>query len=259
MWAVLRRVLAGIGLLVAAAGFAGFAAAAVEAWRLKAEADRRTEALAGQARAALGAADHTLHFVREVIDKGQTELDAARARAAATPQERVNPFLQLTARKASEDLAGSVERANAAVVTAADAAVVAEAALELFGSDEQMPELKGWLGVKPEQLAQTRQDLDAAGRELKNVRALLGVSPDAVPTAEQLMTVGSALDQARGFTDQMGRVVGGARARVDETKREVDLWALRLAAGVTAAGALGALGQFFMARFCWRVLRGKPA
>jgi hypothetical protein len=57
----------------------------------------------------------------------------------------------------------------------------------------------------------------------------------------------------------MYEVIATARARVDETKRTVDDWVLRVAIGVTTFGVLGALGQFFMARFCWRVLMGKPA
>ena len=69
----------------------------------------------------------------------------------------------------------------------------------------------------------------------------------------------SALNQARAFTDQMGATVAAARAQVDEAKREVDLWALRVALLTTLVGAVGAAGQVFMARFCWRVLRGKPA
>jgi hypothetical protein len=173
----------------------------------------------------------------------------------------VNPLLQLSARRASQNLAGSVERANAAVVTASDAAVVAEAALNLFGEEDQMRDLKAWLGVKPEQLSQTRSDLGNATRELKGVRTILGVpvDGDSELTAEQLVTVESALNQAGGFTEQMGKVVVQARAQVDEMKRTVDLWVLRVAVGVTLAGVLGAAGQFFMARFCWRVLRGKPA
>ncbi|MBM3980895.1 MAG: hypothetical protein FJ304_11530 [Planctomycetes bacterium] len=256
----MRRVFAALGLVLALGGVVLFAGAVMGVWWVRAETNRRTEALAVKARAAVGAADHAVAFVREVIARGDTELAEARKHAAAEPQQYVNPLLQLSARRASENLAGSVERANAAVLTASDAAVVAEAALELFGDDAQFPELKTWLGVKPDQLQQTRTDLGSASRELKNVRTMLGI-PVAMgerPSAEQLMTVEAALGQAREFTDRMGRVVSAARERVEETKRLVDRWVLRIAIGTTLIGLLAATGQLFMARTCWRALRAAP-
>ena len=255
-----RRVFAVFGLLVALAGFGVFVGAAVVVWKVKAETNRRTEALATKAHEAVNAADHAVAFVSDVIDKGKKDVENARKETPAAPKQPVNPFLQLTARRASEDLAGSVERASVAVVTASDAAAVAKAALAVFGEESQLQELKGWLGVKPEQLEQTRNGLNRASSELKQVQSVLGVPVgDGGLTSEQLVTVESALTQARDLTNQMGTVVATARVRVDETKRAVDLWALRVAVGVTLIGAVGAAGQFFMARFCWRTLRGQPA
>lgn len=258
MW-VVRRVFVVVGLLVSVVGFAGFVTAIGAAWWAKAETNRRTDALATKAHNAVNAADRTVTFVHKVIDQASADLGDAR-KAPAGPTEPVNPFLQLSARKASENLVGSVERADTAVVTASDAAVVAEAALELFGDESELPEFKAWLGVKPEQLTQTRNELKRAGHELKQVRSILGVPlGDGGATQEQLATVESALTQARALANQLSTVVAKARLQVVETKREVDVWALRLAIGITVVGALGAAGQFFMARYFWRVLRGKPA
>lgn len=258
MWMILRRMLAAVGLIVAVAGIIAFAGAAIGVWQLKAEANRRTDDLAVKAHIAIDAADHTVGFVGEVITQGERDLQNVRSAARSEPQRPVNPLLQLSARQASQQLAGSVERASAAVVAASDTVEVARTALKLFDEDEQ---LKSWFPVHPGQLAQTQTDLGAASRELKNVKTILGVpvSEGGAPTDEQLVTVEAALKQARGFTDQMGRVVAKTREKVVETKRTVDLWTLRVALGVTALGALGAAGQFFMARFFWRVLRGKPA
>jgi hypothetical protein len=258
MWTVLGRLLAVLGLAVSLAGFVAFAGAAVAVWKVKAEANRRTDALAAKAHEAVGAADHAVDFVRQVLGSARKQLEAARGRSDEPPQP-VNPFLQLTARQASQSLAGSVERADAAVVLASDAAVVAEAALALLGDESEAPALKQWLGIKPDQLARTQTDLQTATRELRQVRTLLGVSLGDGPTDAQLVTVEAALDRAGGLTDQMGTVVATARVRLDETKRQVDLWVLRVALGVTLVGAVGAAGQAFMARYCWRVLRRKPA
>jgi hypothetical protein len=255
MWGIIHRVLAGIGLVLAVAGFIAFTGAAIGVWWVKAETNRRTDALAEKANTAVDAADHAVGFVREVIKQADDDLKMARNPENA-PQTRINPFLQLTAREASQNLAGSVDRASAAVVTASDAVVVGEAAVQLLGKDER---LANWLGLKPEQLVQTRTGLGSASRELTRVRTVLGIPVDAQPTAEQLVTVESALGQAREYTEQMGRVVAAARQQVEETKREVDLWVLRLAIGITVIGALGATGQVFMARACWRALRTKAA
>jgi hypothetical protein len=263
MWGIVRRVLAGVGLIVALAGIGIFVATIVGAWQVKAETNQKTAEFADQAHKAVDAADSTLGVVRRVLNESRTDLQTARDQAAKTakagPPTKVNPIMRLTARRASENLAGSVDRANVAITTASDAAVVAEAALRVFGDDEHLKALKDWLGVKPEQLSQTRTGLTTAGRELQQVQTLLGVPTGGGPTQEQLEMVESALNQATEFTDQMGTIVATARVRVDEAKRTVDWWALRLAIGVTVVGVLGALGQFFMARFCWRTLRGKPA
>jgi hypothetical protein len=255
---IVRGVLAGTGLLIAVAGFVGFAAATAGVWQLKAEANRRTDELSAKAHAAVNAADHAVSFVSVVVDQGEAGVRDVRERAKGEPPEPVNPFVQLSARQASEKLAGSVERANAAVVAASDAVVVAETALKLFESDEQV---KNWFPVQPEQLAQTQTELQAATRELKNVRTILGfpISDGGLPTAEQLVTVEAALKQARAFIERLNQVVAKTRERVSETKRSVDDWVQKVAIGVTAAGVLGAMGQFFMARFFWRVLRGQPA
>lgn len=253
-----RRVSAVLGLLIAVAGFAAFVTAAVAVWELKAETNRRTEDIASKAHAAVNAADHGVAFVSEVVDQGERDLKQAREQPTGEVQ-RVNPFVQRSAREASAKLAGSVERANAAVLAASDTVVVAETALKLFESDEQ---LKNWFSIiQPEHLSQTQLGLNMASRELKNVRTVLGIpiTVGTMPTAEQLMTVEAALRQARLFIERLNQIVVTARERINETKRTADEWVQRIAIGVTAIGVLGAMGQFFMARFFWRVLRCQPA
>lgn len=258
MWRFVRSVLAAVGLLVSVAGLLAFAGAAVGVWWAKAEANRRTDALAARANVATDAADHAVGFVRGVVAQAEEDLARARADTAAMPPEPVNPFLQIGALRASQELAGSVDRANAAVEIASDAAVVANTALELFDKD---PQLQSWLRVRPGQVAQTRTDLSAATRDLNKARTVLGipVAPGGAPTPDQLNTIENGLAQARELTDQLGAAVVATRAKVAETKQRADDWVRWTALGVTAFGALGAWGQFFAARFCWRVLRGRPA
>jgi hydrogenase maturation protease len=253
MWRIVRGVLAGSGLVLAGVGFIVFATAAVGVWWLKADVNRRTDVLADKALTAVNAGGHAVEFVNDVITQADRDLDQARRTAPVAPQQPVQPLFQFAAVQASQNLAGSVERAHAAIVTASDAVVVGESAVQMLGEDEK---LRSWLGVKPDQLVQTRTDLTTAASELKRVRTVLGIPVDggAGPTGDQLAAVGAALGRAQDFTNRMGEVVADARLRVDQTKRAVDLWVLRLALGITTIGVLGAAGQVFMARACWRAL-----
>src|SRR5690242_13010477 len=112
MWRVIRCVPAGVGLVISVAGFLLFVAAAVGVWKLKAETNRRTDALAGRAHAAVSAADRAVSFVSRVIDQGEKDLKDTRDKSppADAPKAPVNPFAQMAARQASEKLAGSVQR-----------------------------------------------------------------------------------------------------------------------------------------------------
>jgi hypothetical protein len=196
-------------------------------------------------------------LVRNIIEKAEGDLAATRGETSGQGHPPVDPFLRLTAQKASQDLAGSVDRAHNAVVLASEAVVVADAALDVVGG---LPELKQLLGVQPEQLDATRTALGNVSTELQQARNVLGfsdISPDAVPTSEQLHAVDDALRKARGFTDEVGKVVETTRNRVNETKQKVDVWAMRGALATSLISALGVLGQLFMARFFWYRL-GKP-
>ncbi|MCI0703260.1 MAG: hypothetical protein L0241_19455 [Planctomycetia bacterium] len=247
-----RYVLSFLGLIIAIAGFVVFTTAAIGVWSVKARVDDETAKLATRAHEATNTADRTVDLVREVISKAEGDLAEARKHAVKSPPQPVNPLVKVTAQQASKKLAGSVEQAQTAVVTAADAVVVANSVLKMFGEREEFQE---WLGVSPEQVSETRAQLDKASTELSQARAILGEQP----TPEQLNAVQSAIDQARSFTDRTKEVVTKIRARVDDTKRKADMWTLRIAIGTSIIGGLAALGQFFMARFCWRKLRGLPA
>lgn len=253
-----RSLLAAAGLALACAGAAAFVAVGVWVWRLKAEVNQQADYLAGRANAAADAADHAIGFVGEILEKARAELELARTRVAAPAPVRVNPILQLTARQASQQLAGSVERALGAIVAASDAVVVIDAALDVVS---EYPELERIFGVHPDQIRDTRGTLGSVAAELRQARSVLGVPVDhgPVPTPEQLDAVDQALRVAEGFRDDMARVVKAARDRVNETRRKVDVWGRRAAWATAAVSALGFLGQYFMARFCWRQLRRLPA
>ena len=197
-------------------------------------------------------ADRAVDFVRNVIGRAKSDLEATRKHAIEHPTRPVSFFEQIAARKASHELAGSVDRAHVAVITASDAVVVAEAGLQVFEKNDELQQL---FGVQPGQVDATKTTLDKAASELHKAKSVLG----GEPTHEQLNAVDGALRQASGFTDELGRVVTTVRGRVNETKSMVDRWAWRITVATTLMCLLAAVGQVFLARFCWRTLRGLPA
>jgi hydrogenase maturation protease len=257
---MIRSIFASVGFTFACMGIGLFSAIGIWIWSVKAEVNRQSETLSSRANKTLDSADLAIGYVRDVIGKAEGDLAVARLEAVGQGHlPQINPIVQFTAQKASQDLAGSVERANSAIVAASEAVVVADAALDVIGG---VPELKQLFGVKPEQLEATRSTLGNVSSDLLQARGVLGiqcVSPDSSPTNEQLHAVDGALRQARGFTDEVGKVVESTRTRVNETKQTVDLWAWRGAVGTSVVSALGAIGQLFMACFFWRLLRRQSA
>jgi hypothetical protein len=104
--------------------------------------------------------------------------------------------------------------------------------------------------------------VDATKTVLSNVSSELNQAQTALggtPTPEQLKAVDSALNQADQFTDELDRVVRTVQGRVNETKAAVDRWTWLIALGTSVLCAIGAVGQCFLARYCWRTLRDLPA
>jgi hypothetical protein len=248
-----RAFLALVGLAFASASMVLFGALGWMVWPLKTEVTRQADALAEKANRTADAADHSIGFVRDVTARAEAELSVVRLQPTDRPRMPVNPFLQVTAIKASQDLVGSVERAQGAVVAATDAVVVADVTLTVASG---YPELKQFIGVSPEQLNMTRSALASVAEELRNARGILGCCPEANQlTAEQLNTVDAALVRVKDITEQIASIVATTRNKVNETRDAVDVWSQRIALGMTLVSALGIVGQLFMARFCWRKLR----
>jgi hydrogenase maturation protease len=247
---MIRFLFSWFGFIFSSLGILLFVSIGIWIWSLKAEVDRQSKALSSRANDTLDSANQAIGVVREIIEKAESDLAKTRS-IGQLPFQPVDPLFRITAQKASQDLAGSVERAHSAVVLASEAVVVADAALDVVGG---LPELKQMLGVKPEQLDATRTALEKVSDELHQARGILDVpanSSDGVPTTEQLYAVDDALHNARGFTDEVSKIVETTRAKVNETKQKVDTWSWRGAVATSLISALGMLGQFFMARFFW--------
>jgi hypothetical protein len=256
---MLHQFLVLIGLSVGLIGSVVFTASSVLIWSVKKSVDQQVEGLSTWADEAGEAADRAVSFVQGILTQADQDLQTARLEMARQPDQPVNPLLQLTARQATQQLAGSVDRVHGAVVTATDAVVVAKAALKVVGSSTELEQL---LGVDTHQVDATREALVQASEELRRARSVLGItigeSGEGL-SADQLNAVDRALAQAHRFTDALAQVVATTRQQVTDTKRQVELVSFRLAVGISIACAWAAIGQVFLARYCWRSLRGQPA
>lgn len=251
---MIRSFFAWFGLVFSCLGMLLFLALGIWIWTLKTEVDRQSEALTSRANKTLASADEGIGLVRRIIEKAESDLDRTRSESFGQIPPPVDPLLSLTAQKASQDLAGSVDRAHNAVVLASEAVVVADAALDVVGD---FPELKKLLGVKPEQLDATKTTLGNVSSELQKAKGVLGVSPsaDGVPTYEQLHAVDDALRNAKDFTNEVSKVVDSTRSRINETKQKLELWTWRGAMGTSLISALGLFGQLFMASYFWASIK----
>jgi hydrogenase maturation protease len=255
---MVRLIFAWFGFLFSCLGIALFVAVGIWIWSLKVEVNRQSETLASRANTTLDSAEKAIGLVRQVIDQAQADLDKTRKETTGqVPSPPVDPFLRITAERASEDLAGSVERAHNAVILASEAVVIAGAAIDVVdhvdnesNPDNASRDLKKILGVQPGQLDATKTALGKVSRELQQAKNVLGGNY-GMPTNEQLYAIDDALRNARGFTEEVTNVVENTKTRVNDTKQKVDTWAWRGAWAMNLLSALGLLGQCFMARFFW--------
>lgn len=246
-----------IGLFAAGAGVLLFLGISVGVWWVRAEVFRQTAYLATRAEAAGRAADNTIAFVRQALDRAEADLAAARAEIPPPSHPPVNPLVQLAARQASLQLAGSVQRAQGAVEAASDAVTIADAVLDVV---DEFPELKQLFGVEQAHLDRTRYALGQIAEDIRRARTMLGIPIDrSIFTLEELNMIDAALRQTRYYTDEMDRVVRTARERVASLRSRVEWWADRLSVAVSAVAVWAAVGQVFWARFCLRRLSGQPA
>ena len=251
------RVVAGVGLAVAVAGYGAFTAFGIAAWATRAEVDRQAAVLSGQAVSATEVVARAISLVRQVIRRAEEGLVEARAEAEKPqPPKPVNPLVTIGLRQATRDLPGRVELARDAVVTASDAVVVAEAALDVLA---QHPEVGERFGVQVHALHASRAQLDTAANDLRGARTFFGVpipGQELAPISPDLLrAVDESLTQAKGYADALEQALDVAREKIRTTKARTLTWSRRLAVGATVLAALGATGTVFMGVACWRKLR----
>ena len=251
------RVVTGVGLVVAVAGYGAFTAFGIAAWVVRAEADRQVVVLSGQASAAADVVGRAISLVRQVIARAESGLTEARVEAALPPPPpNVNPLVTIGLRQATRDLPGRVELARDAVVTASDAVVVVEAALDVLTEN---PEVRERFGVQLHALHASRTQLDTTANDLRGARTVLGIpipGRELAPISPELLrAVDESLTRAKGYADALEQSLDVARDKIRTTRARTLWWSLRLAVGATVLAVLGATGMVFMGGACWKRLR----
>ncbi|HUR54219.1 MAG TPA: hypothetical protein VMZ71_08815 [Gemmataceae bacterium] len=253
----MRRVVSGVGLVVAVAGYAAFTAVGVAAWVVRQEVDRQVVVLSGKASLAADVVGRAISLVRQVIGRAEVGLAEARREASLPqPPKPVNPLVTIGLRQATRDLPGRVELARDAVVTASDAVVVVEAALEVLTEN---PEVGHQFGVQLHNLHASRTQLDSAANDLRGARTVLGIpipGQDLAPISPELLrAVDESLTLATQYTNALEQSLEVARDKIHTTKSRTLLWSRRLAIGATVLAILGGAGMVFMGSACWRRFR----
>lgn len=240
-----RNLLAGGGVLLAAAGFATFITIGVGAWVAKREAGKQLDIAAGKAHQAADVAARVVELVREVIARARLSLSTARA-DAQPPGEITDPMVRIAMWKAKRELPGQVEKARDAVGVASEAVIVAESVLDVF--IERKPDSSSF-GIRSQDINTARTQLESAASDLKNARGVLGIPITATP--EQYSQVEQALNTATDVTDRVSQAIADAEQKVGDTRAQADRLMRRTAIAVTALAALAAFGQIFLFRTCW--------
>ena len=109
---MIRNLLALTGLVLGLAGAVFFAVSGVLIWSVKKDVDQQATNLAGRANEAADAADHAVGFVQGVLKQADTDLANARDKTQKQPVQPTNPFVQMAARQATQQLAGSVNQVH---------------------------------------------------------------------------------------------------------------------------------------------------
>jgi hypothetical protein len=247
---MVRSSLAALGLTVSVVGFVLFVALGAGAWAARREADRRVEAMAARADTAVDAAARGVGLLKQVIARSEADLTLARS---ANPHagRPADPFTRLFVSRAAQELPGGIDQAREVVGTATEAVRVAEAALAVFA---EHPEETAALGVREGELDTARGQLQQAASSLGRARGAIGVAA-AGASPEQLSAIGEALARAKDVADRLDDTLTRARAGLENARRLAGVWSLWVAIGATVLAVLGAAGQVFMARACWRTLR----
>ena len=233
-----KRILAGLALLLSAAGLLLSLAAAVGVWVVKGPWTDRATHVFERVEAKLDVADQGLDHVKSSLARASERLDAAREeqRKLAQEPQRQGALGRMLARTVQQSVAPQIGDAHEKLHTVAEAAVVVNAVLEDVGN---VPFLSA-AGLDLDRLAEMNRQLADVGPAAWELSRLLGEPGQESDAGAQLSRVDHTLKAMRRLVDEYEPQVAQVRQRTEALKATFFRW-------VTPASVIASLACFWVA------------
>jgi hypothetical protein len=222
---VCKRILAGLTLLLGAAGLLLSLAGGVGVWIVKGPATAKATRVFGRIEAALDVADQGLDHVKTSLARAAERLDSVQEeqRKLAREPPKFNAARRLLARTVQQRIAPELGDAHETLHTVAEAAVVVNSVLEDVGN---FPFLSV-TGLDLGRLTEINSRLSGVGPAAWELSRLLGgpgPEPDSDATSTQLSRIEQALKTMRGLIAEYQSQVTQVRQRAEELKSRTLPW-----------------------------------
>ncbi len=247
---VLKRILAGFTLLLAAVVLLLSLAGGVGVWLVKGPVTERATRVFERIDAALDIADKALGQVKDSLARAAERLDSVREeqRKLAQQPQKVNPLRRLIARKVQQNIAPEVGNAQEKLHTVAEAAVVVNSVLEDAGN---LPFLSA-TGLDSDRLAEISNRLAGVGPAAWELSRLLGEpGGDAGGAGTQMSRVEQAVKTVQGLLTEYEPQLTQVRQRTEALKSRTLFWITPAAVFISVACFWIALSQVSVLVHAW--------
>ncbi|HMF14262.1 MAG TPA: hypothetical protein VKE94_18225 [Gemmataceae bacterium] len=250
-----RRILAGIILLLSAAGLLLSLAGGVGVWIVEGPVTARATRVFERIEAAFDIADQGLAHVETSLARAAERLDSAREDQTNLSREprRGETVRRFLARTVQQRVAPEIDNAHEKLHAVAEAAVVVNSVLEDLGN---LPFLSVG-GLDLDRLAEINSRLADVGPAAWELSRLFGESePGSDAAGAQLSQIERSLHAMRGLVAQYESQVTLARHRVEELKSRTLPWIKPAAIVISFVCfwiALSQLSLLFHGRSWWRI------
>jgi hypothetical protein len=222
---VVKRIFAGLTLLLGTVGLLLSLAGGVGVWIVKGPVTARATHIFGRIDAALDVADQGLDHVNTSLVRAAERLNSAKEeqRKLARERQKNGAIARMLARTVQQRIAPEIGDANEKLHTVAEAAVVVNSVLEDVGN---FPFLSV-SGLDLDRLTEINSriaDLGPAAWELSRLLGEPGPEDDADAASTQLSRVEQALTTMRGWIAEYESRVARVRERTEELQSRTLFW-----------------------------------
>jgi hypothetical protein len=250
---VCRRVLAGLTLLLSAAGLLLSLAGGVGVWAVKGPVTAKATWVFQRVEAALDVADQGLEHVKTSLDRAAERLDNVRKQQRQLAREReprkADTARRFLARTVQQSVAPELGNAHEKLHTVAEAAVVVNSVLEDVGN---FP-LFSVTGLDVNHLTEINSNLSRVESTAWELLRLLGDpgSETGSDTENRLSQVERTLQTIRGLTAEYEPQLAQVRQRTEGLKSKTLPWITPAAIIISLACFWVALSQLSLLARAW--------